>query len=109
MDALSAVNGLSQVSSMTIWVARPAPGGFGCQQILPVDYEAITKGGSTATNYQIMPGDRVFVAGDDLVAANTIFGKLTAPIERILGMASLGTSSARSWETLGREYNRTRF
>ena len=109
MDALSAVNGLSQVSSMTIWVARPAPGGFGCEQILPVDYEAITKGGSSATNYQIMPGDRVFVAGDDMIAANTWLGKMTAPIERLLGMASLGTSSARSWETLGREYNRTRF
>ena len=109
MDALSAVNGLSQVSSMTIWVARPAPGGFGCQQILPVDYEAITKGGSSATNYQIMPGDRVFVAGDDMIATNTWLGKMTAPIERILGIASLGTSSARSWETLGREYNRTRF
>jgi polysaccharide export outer membrane protein len=109
MDALSAVNGLSQVSSMTIWVARPAPGGFGCQQILPVDYESITKGGSSATNYQIMPGDRVFVAGDDMIATNTWLGKMTAPIERLLGMASLGTSSARSWETLGREYNRTRF
>ena len=45
MDALSAINGLSQVSSVNIWVARPAPGGFGCQQILPVDYQAITKGG----------------------------------------------------------------
>ena len=109
MDALSAVNGLSQVSSMTIWVARPAPGGFGCEQILPVDYEAITKGGSSATNYQIMPGDRVFVAGDDMIAANTWLGKMTAPIERMFGIASLGTSTARSWETLGREYNRTRF
>ena len=45
LDALSAVNGLSQVSSATVWVARPAPGGFGCEQILPVDYEAITQGG----------------------------------------------------------------
>ena len=109
MDALSAVNGLSQVSSMTIWVARPAPGGFGCQQILPVDYQAITKGASAATNYQIMPGDRVFVAGDDMIATNTWLGKMTGPFERLLGIASLGTSSARSWETLGREYNRTRF
>ena len=64
---------------------------------------------SSATNYQIMPGDRVFVAGDDMIAANTWLEKMTAPIERLLGMASLGTSSARSWETLGREYNRTRF
>ena len=109
MDALSAVNGLSQVSSATVWVARPAPGGFGCEQILPVDYEAITKGASSATNYQIMPGDRVFVAGDSMIATNTWLTKMTAPIERLLGIASLGTSSARGWETLGREYNRTRF
>jgi polysaccharide biosynthesis/export protein len=109
MDALSSVNGLSQVSSTTVWVARPAPGGFGCEQILPVDYEAITKGASSATNYQVMPGDRVFVATDSLIATNTFLGKMTAPIERILGIASLGTSAARSWETLGREYNRTRF
>ena len=109
MDALSAVNGLSQVSSATVWVARPAPGGFGCEQILPVDYVAITKGASAATNYQIMPGDRVFVAEDNMIAANSWLTKMTAPVERLLGMASLGTSTARSWETLGREYNRTRF
>jgi len=109
MDALSSVNGLSQVSSTTIWVARPAPGGFGCEQILPVDYAAITKGASSATNYQIMPGDRVFVESDGMIAANTWLEKMTAPIERLLGIASLGTSSARSWETLGRDYNRTRF
>ena len=109
LDALSAVNGLSQVSSTTVWVARPAPGGFGCEQILPVDYEAITKGASAATNYQIMPGDRVFVACDSMIAANTWLDKITAPVERLLGIASLATSSARSWETLGRDYNRTRF
>jgi len=109
LDALSAVNGLSQVSSATVWVARPAPGGFGCEQILPVDYEAVTRGGSTETNYQIMPGDRVFVQADGLVAANTWLTKVTAPIERLLGMASLGSSSARSWQTLGRNYNRLRY
>ena len=65
LDAISAVNGLSQVSSTKIWIARPAPGGFGCEQIMPVDYEAITRGGLTATNYQIMPGDRVFIASDN--------------------------------------------
>jgi polysaccharide export outer membrane protein len=109
LDALAAVNGLSQVSSATVWVARPAPGSFGCEQILPVDYAAITKGASTATNYQVMPGDRVFVAEDNMIAANSWLTKMTAPLERVLGLASLGTSSARGWETLGREYNRTRF
>ena len=109
MDALSAVNGLSQLSSTTIWVARPAPGGFGCEQVMPVDYEAITHGGSTATNYQIMPGDRVFVAGDSMIALNNWITKMTAPIEKVFGTISLTTSTARSWQTLGREYNRSRY
>ena len=108
LDALSAVNGLSQVSSTQIWIARPAPGGFGCEQILPVDYEAITRGGSAATNYQIMPGDRVFIAEDNVMAFNNFLAKVTLPIERLLGVASLGTSTIRSFQTLGRNYNQTR-
>ena len=108
MDALASINGLSQVSSTTVWIARPAPGGSPCQQILPVDYEAITKGGSAATNYQIMPGDRVFIAQDDLIAANAIVNKLVSPIERLMGIGSLGTSFIRSTETMGRSYNSNR-
>ena len=108
LDALSMVNGLSQVSSTKIWVARPAPGGFGCEQILPVDYTAITRGGSTATNYQIMPGDRVFIAEDNVSALNNYLAKVTMPIERLLGVSSLGTSSIRGFQTLGRQYNRLR-
>ena len=102
LDALSAVNGLSQVSSTHIWIARPAPGGFGCEQILPVDYEAITQGGLAATNYQILPGDRVFIAEDDVTAFNNYLTKVTTPIERLLGIASLGTSTIRGFQTLGR-------
>lgn len=109
LDALSSVNGLSQVSSAQIWVARPAPGGFGCEQILPVDYAAITQGASAATNYQLMPGDRVFIAEDNLIAMNTWLTKVTSPIERLLGLAGLGSSTARNMQTLGREYNRTRY
>ena len=56
-----------------------------------------------------MPGDRVFIAADDMIAFNTFVTKVTAPIERLLGIASLGTSFARSAETMGREYNRTRY
>ena len=109
LDALSAVNGLSQVSSAKLWVARPAPGGFGCEQILPVDYAAITQGASTATNYQLMAGDRVFIEADRLIVMNTLVNKLVSPIERLLGVASLSTSFARGAQTLGRDYNRTRF
>lgn len=43
LDAISAVGGLSQLSSKNIWIARPAPGGFGCEQILPVDWDAVAR------------------------------------------------------------------
>ena len=91
-----------------MWVARPAPGDYGCEQILPVDYAAITRGGSAATNYQIMPGDRVFIAEDNVVGLNNVIGKFTAPIERLLGIASLGASTVRGYQTLGRGYNSQR-
>jgi polysaccharide export outer membrane protein len=108
LDAVAAVGGLSQLSSKEVWVARPAPGGFGCEQILPVDYQAITRGGSSDTNYQLLPGDRVFIAEDNLVGFNNFLTKLTAPVERLLGITSLGSSTMRSLQTMGRNYNRNR-
>jgi polysaccharide export outer membrane protein len=92
LDAISQINGLSRLSSKDIWIARPAPSGVGCDQILPVDIEAIMKGGSTATNYQVLPGDRVFIAQDQWIAFDSIVGKITAPWERIFGFTLLGTS-----------------
>ena len=108
LDALSAVNGLSQMSSKKIWVSRPAPSGSGCEQILPVDYEAVVQGGASATNYQLLPGDRVFIAEDNVSAFNNYLAKLTMPVERLLGLSSLGASATRSFQTMGRHYNQTR-
>jgi polysaccharide biosynthesis/export protein len=105
LDALGHVGGISQVSSTTIWIARPAPGHLGVEQVLPIDYQAISSGALPATNYQLMPGDRVFIAEDGLVAFNVWLGKLTAPAERLLGIAALGTSAARGFQTLGRGFS----
>jgi polysaccharide biosynthesis/export protein len=96
LDAISQINGLSQVSSKKIWIARPAPPEVGCDQILPVDWIAITKGASTATNYQIMPGDRIFIAEDHMVATDTTLGKFLAPFERVLGITLLGSETVQS-------------
>lgn len=106
LDAISAVGGLSQLSSKEIWVARPAPGGFGCDQILPVDWKAIARGGSTATNYQLMPDDRIFIADDSTFALTNFIGKVTAPLERVAAVGSLGTSTLVNFGSLGRGYNR---
>lgn len=46
-------------SKRTIWIARTPAGQR--EQILPVDWKGITQHGETRTNYQILPGDRVYV------------------------------------------------
>jgi len=91
LDAISQIGGIQQQSNKRrIWIARPAPSGVGCEQILPVDWVAITKGGSTATNYQILPGDRIYLGEDRLVKFNSIAARITAPFERLLGFSLLG-------------------
>jgi polysaccharide export outer membrane protein len=98
LDALASVNGLSQVSSKKIWISRPSPKNPAQGTILRVDYAGITKRGATVTNYQILPGDRVFIAEDKTVALNNWVGKQTAPIERILGIISLGAATLENVE-----------
>ena len=99
LDAIAQINGLSRLSSKDIWIARPAPSQVGCDQVLPVDIDAIMKGASTATNYQIMPGDRVFIAQDQWYAFDSMIGKITGPFERIMGFALLGSQTVRTFLT----------
>ena len=74
LDAISNVSGLDTVSSKKIWVARPTSDN--CKvQVLPVDWYAVTENGQPHTNYQILPGDRVFIAEDKLVAFDTHIAK----------------------------------
>jgi polysaccharide export outer membrane protein len=103
LDAVSQISGLSAVSDMSrIWVSRPAPPG-GCHQILPVDWKGISECGAVATNYQLMPGDRVFVGSLPAVALDVRLGRLFAPIERVFGITLLGSSAVR--EVSGQNQN----
>ena len=94
LDSIALIGGLSAVSSKQVWVARPAPDGCG-DQILPVDWKGITRRGKTTTNYQLLPGDRVFVMSQPLTKFDTYFARVLAPIERALGVTLLGTSTVR--------------
>jgi len=93
LDAISNINGLDMVSSKRIWIARPSLNS-GAVQVLPVDWNAITAQASASTNYQLFPGDRVFIAEDKLIAFDTGIAKVTAPLERIMGFVLLGTGTA---------------
>jgi polysaccharide export outer membrane protein len=60
LDALGQVNGLKNLDKKAIFIARPLAGA-GKDQILQVNWESITTRAATATNYQVLPGDRIFV------------------------------------------------
>jgi polysaccharide export outer membrane protein len=102
LDALSLINGLPAVSSKKqIWVARRVPGHGGAGNILPVDWIGLTQGGSAATNYQILPGDRLYVHSDKLIRLDTQLSKIIAPIERLFGVTLLGSETVNSIRNRG--------
>jgi polysaccharide export outer membrane protein len=92
LDALSQINGLRPVSSTKVWIARPTDDPA-CAQRLEVCWEDITSNAYARTNYQVLPGDRIFVAEDHLIAANTFLGKLFAPMEQVMGFATFGVGT----------------
>lgn len=105
LDAIAQLGGLSQLSSKRVYIARPAPNGIGGEQIMPVNWEEITMGGSTATNYQLMPRDRVFICEDPYVRFTNEVFKYTQPFQRLFGFVSLGTSMANQVERYGKGQN----
>lgn len=94
LDAISQVQGLGRFSSKNVWIARPSPSG--CDQILPVRWDEIVAGGGTCTNYQVLPGDRIFVAQDHLVALDSFITKVLNPIERVFGTSLLGIQTIQT-------------
>ncbi len=96
LDAIAQLGGFEQTASTKLWISRPAPSGVGCDQILPVDWKAITRGASPATNYQLLPGDRLFIASDRLTAFSTFASKLLNPFERMLGFSLLGAQTIQT-------------
>jgi polysaccharide export outer membrane protein len=61
LDAIAHIGGLKATASTKLWIARPAPNGVGGETILPINWDRIARGASARENYQLMPGDRVFV------------------------------------------------
>jgi protein involved in polysaccharide export with SLBB domain len=96
LDAISQINGLSRISSKKIWIARPNEAEAGCDTILPVDWKEITKGAATATNYQVLPGDRIFIAENKLIALDAALNQVIAPFERLFGVSLLGTQTIQT-------------
>jgi polysaccharide export outer membrane protein len=96
LDAISQVNGLPpEASRRKIWVARRTPVHSGDNK-LDVDWIGITQRGEMATNYQLVPGDRVYVKGQAIQRADTAIARLISPIQRLLGLVLLGSETVNS-------------
>jgi polysaccharide export outer membrane protein len=91
--AIARIGGLpEEASKRNIWVARRTPQ-LNEEQILPVDWVGLTQWGVTSTNYQLFPGDRVYVKAQRIVTVDRTLGKLLSPVERMLGVTLLGTQT----------------
>ena len=93
LDAIANTEGLQPQSSKRIWVARPV-GNSHKPVMLPVDWVALTAYADPATNYQLLPNDRVYVQEDRFLAADGTLAKVFAPFERVMGFSLLGASTA---------------
>jgi polysaccharide biosynthesis/export protein len=98
LDAISNIEGLSRVSSKRIWLARPTPAGNCHAQVFDVNWREITQEGITTTNYQLLPGDRIYIAADPLISFDNFVAKLISPFERIFGFTLLGHGTVRAIE-----------
>lgn len=61
LDGIIAAGGISRkASEQNIVLSRPTPPD-GCRVVYPVCYSSIVQLGDTSTNYQLQPGDRIYV------------------------------------------------
>jgi polysaccharide biosynthesis/export protein len=61
LDGLIAAGGINdRASRLNILLSRPTPA-CDCRIVLPICYREIVQLGDTSTNYQLVPGDRIFV------------------------------------------------
>jgi polysaccharide export outer membrane protein len=94
LDAIGQVYGLPAVAARSrIWIARPGPDEHSPDQIVPVQWTAITRGGAAKMNYQVFPGDRIYVQAKPIVTFDTYLTLITNPIQRMMGTAILGAGT----------------
>ena len=109
LDAIGRTPGLPAVADADrIWVARPSPDGC-APQVLPVDWKGVVACGDTRTNYQLLPGDRVYVSAYQMTAVDVTLARVIAPVERLLGITLLGSQTVNSIRTDPNRRNNSNF
>jgi hypothetical protein len=92
-DAIAQIGGLSQLSGMKMWIARPSPRDRDKSSILTINWEGIARHGDNTTNYALLPGDRVVVREDATIARSNLISKHVSGVERLSGIVSLTASA----------------
>ena len=101
LDAINYAGGLAPTASVpNIRLVRPAPPGACCEQVLPVNYQAIVNAGDTTTNYQLMPGDRLVVYRDPIVRTTLFIDRLAAPFNAVVQSMLTYSFMARSLNSI---------
>jgi hypothetical protein len=62
-----------------------------------VDWHDVASKGKVATNYQILPNDRLYIRPAPLVVTDTYVGLFTAPFERLFSAVGLGNGTVRGF------------
>jgi polysaccharide export outer membrane protein len=102
LDALTYAGGLAPTASIpNIRLVRPAPPGSAKPQVLPVNIAAIVQEGDTATNYQMMPGDRLHVYRDPIVRSTIFLDRVAAPFNTVVNSILQYTFMSRSLLSIG--------
>src|SRR5690606_2695706 len=75
LDGICIAGGLSdRASECKVILSRPTPPSS-CRIVLPVCYDRIVQLGDTTTNYQLRPGDRIYVGSRTCFEALTFWKK----------------------------------
>jgi polysaccharide export outer membrane protein len=97
LDAVAKINGLPAVASKRrIWLARPDPECHTRCNCFAVDWNAVVRCGDTRTNYQVLPGDRVYIQAEPLITLDSALARIISPIERVFGVTLLGNATIRA-------------
>lgn len=101
LDAIYYAGGLiPTAATQNIRLVRPAPPGACCEQVLPVNMAAITQAGDATTNYQLMPGDRLYVYRDPIVRGTIFIDRLAAPFQTVINSILTYSFTARQIQFL---------
>lgn len=101
LDAINYAGGLAPTASIpNVRLVRPAPPGSSKPQLLPVNLAAIMQEGDTTTNYQLMPGDRLYVYRDPIVRTTILIDRLAAPFNTVLSSILQYSFAARNVKSI---------